>query len=75
LFLLVDNPKGRYRGQKLKMLVRIKIPERTNKIMAGIPDTVFVKKSITNTIAISILIIRSAFPILSFISSDFKLID
>jgi hypothetical protein len=31
-------PKGAYKGQKLMMLVRIKIPERINKIVAMFPE-------------------------------------
>jgi hypothetical protein len=31
----VDIPNGKYKGQKLMKLVRIKIPARINKMMAA----------------------------------------
>jgi hypothetical protein len=31
-------PKGKYKGQKLKKLVRMKIPARTKRIIAAVPE-------------------------------------
>jgi len=37
-FLDVMMPKGRYNGQKLKILVRIKIPDKISNMIASIPE-------------------------------------
>jgi hypothetical protein len=36
-------PNGKYNGQKLMRLVTIKIPERTNKMMATVPEMIPLK--------------------------------
>jgi hypothetical protein len=37
----VEIPNGKYKGQKLIKLVRMKIPARTNRIMAKVPEMMF----------------------------------
>ena len=66
-------PKGRYSGQKLIKLVSINMPDKISNTMANVPEITLVKKSITTTAAISILIILSAKPMFFFIFSYFYL--
>jgi hypothetical protein len=64
-------PKGRYKGQKLKRLVRMKIPAKINSIIAIVPEITCVKyRTITNA-AINNLITLSIIPILFFIAINF----
>ena len=42
-FFLVLIPKGKYKGQKLIRLVRIKIAENARSTIASVPDITFVK--------------------------------
>jgi hypothetical protein len=63
IFVLVLILNGRYKGQKLRMLVRMKIPAKTNSIIPNRPDITCVKyKTITST-AITNLIIMSMIPV------------
>jgi hypothetical protein len=66
-FFLVEIPKGKYSGQKLIKLVRIKAPARIKRIMATVPDRMFVKYRIIIAIAIRILSALSSVPMLFFI--------
>jgi len=66
-FFLVDIPNGRYKGQKLIKLVKIKIPANTNKTIAKVPEIRFAKYNPPIRMAISILATLSAVPIFDFI--------
>ena len=66
LFFLVEMPNGRYRGQKLIKEVRMKMPARTSKMMASVPEITLVKNKMTITTATSILVILSTAPIFFF---------
>jgi hypothetical protein len=60
-------PNGKYSGQKLIKLVRVKTPARTKRIMAKVPEIMFAKYKPAITIATSILTTLSAVPIFGFI--------
>jgi hypothetical protein len=64
-------PKGRYKGQKLKKLVTIKIPAKINSIIASIPEITCVKYSTITKAAITNLIVMSMIPIFFFIRFKF----
>ena len=71
-FLLrVLIPKGRYKGQKLKKLVRIKIPAKISNIIASIPEIIFVKYRTMIMAAITNLIVMSMVPMFFFIKIEF----
>jgi len=70
-FFLVENPKGKYKGQKLIKLVKIRIPAKINKTMAVTSEILLVKYKLITTIAVSILNTLSAVPMLGFIEFDF----
>ena len=65
-------PKGRYRGQKLIKLVRIKIPDNTSNTMATVPLITWVKYKVVIIAAIIIRTMRSTVPIFFFIKSSFN---
>jgi hypothetical protein len=62
----VESPNGKYSGQKLIKLVRMKTPERIKRIIATVPEIMFAKYNPAITIAISILTTLSAVPIFFF---------
>jgi hypothetical protein len=66
-------PNGKYKGQKLIKLVRIKIPARIKRIIATVPEITLVKYSIIIAIATSILVTLSAIPIFGVIYLIFKI--
>jgi hypothetical protein len=63
----VEIPKGKYSGQKLIKLVRMKTPAKRRRMMATVPDSMFVKYSVIMAIAIRILTTLSIVPMLLFI--------
>jgi hypothetical protein len=64
-------PNGRYKGQKLKKLVRIKIPAKISNIIASIPEIIFVKYRTMIMAAITNLIVMSMVPMFFFIKIEF----
>ena len=72
-FLQVDNPNGRYNGQKLIALVKTNIPPSTINTIAITPVIVPEKYSNAITPAKTSLITRSKFPMFFFISKDLEL--
>jgi hypothetical protein len=60
-------PKGKYKGQKLRKLVRIKIPARIKLTIANDPEITSVKYKPIITIAIRILTTLSVAPMFVFI--------
>jgi hypothetical protein len=64
-------PKERYNGQKLKKLVRIKIPAKINRIIASVPEITCVKYRTITKAAISNLIVMSMVPMFFFIKIEF----
>jgi hypothetical protein len=60
-------PNGKYSGQKLIKLVRMKTPARTKRIMAKVSEIMFAKYKPAITIATSILTTLSDVPIFGFI--------
>jgi hypothetical protein len=66
-------PNGRYKGQKLKKLVRMKIPAKINKIIASVPEITCVKYRTITKAAISNLIVISMVPMFFFIRFKFWL--
>jgi hypothetical protein len=64
-------PKGRYKGQKLKKLVRMKIPAKINSIMASVPEITCVKYRTMTKAAITNLMVISMIPMFFFIRFKF----
>ena len=64
-------PKGRYNGQKLNKLVRIKTPAKISKMIAIVPEITCVKYRITTMAAITNLIAMSMVPMFFFIRLKF----
>jgi hypothetical protein len=65
--LIVDIPKGAYKGQKLMKLVKIKMAAKTKSTMAVVPEMLPIKYKIAITTAASILTALSIVPIFFFI--------
>jgi hypothetical protein len=63
----VEIPNGKYSGQKLMKLVRIKTPARIKRIIATVPEMMFAKYKPAITIATSILTTLSMVPMFFFI--------
>ena len=66
-FFRVEIPKGKYKGQKLKKLVMIKMMASDNKMMAVVPEIFSAKYKPAITRAMTILTTLSKVPILFFI--------
>jgi len=64
-------PNGRYKGQKLKKLVKMKIPAMTSSIIASIPEITCVKYRTIIKAAITNLIVMSMVPMFFFIRLKF----
>ena len=67
------NPKGKYKGQKLNKLVRIKTPAKISKIIAMVPEITCVKYRMITMAAITNLIAMSMVPMFFFIRLLFVL--
>jgi len=67
----VERPKGKYKGQKLMVLVSAKIIAKTPKTIATVPLMVFVKYRIAITAATTKRRIRSKLPMFFFIITQF----
>jgi len=67
----VLSPKGRYKGQKLNKLVRMKIPAKIKSTIASIPEMTCVKYNMITKAAISNLITMSMVPMFFFIRLKF----
>jgi hypothetical protein len=65
--LSVLIPKGKYKGQKLRRLVRIKMADKISNTMATVPEITFAKYKPIITRAISILTTLSIVPMFLFI--------
>ena len=52
----VDIPKREYKGQKLKKLVTVNIPDKSNNTIPKVPLITFVKNKVTKIAEISNLI-------------------